>query len=184
MRWPRVRLTLRASLVIVALLAAFLGLMVVPISRAIERRNRQREYEQVAGEMTGAIFALENRVPQGVHPSRWKSAVRLTATVHFNTFHLWHPPPIEEVYRLRAELLPKLRGPVDIQTLDWTWERLARSGVDGKRSRRQTRARIPEMLPAWRDFRSSERRGSGRLKWERYGRLAPAAGRALGWTIS
>ena len=133
MRWPRVRLTLRASLVIVALLAAFLGLVIVPLSRAIERWNRQREYEQVADGMTGAIFALENRVPQGVLPSRWKSAVRLTATVHFNAFHLWHPPPIEEVYRLRAELMPKLRGPVDLQTLDWTWERLARTGVDGKR---------------------------------------------------
>jgi hypothetical protein len=132
MRWPRVRLTLRASLAIVALLAVFLGLVIVPLSREIERRNRQREYERVAGEMTGVILALENRVPQGVQPSRWKSAVRLTASVHFNAFHLWDPPPIEEAYRLRDEQMPKLRGPVDIQTLDRLWERLARTGVDGK----------------------------------------------------
>jgi hypothetical protein len=133
MRLPRVRLSLRRSMVIVAVLAALLAFVIVPISREFERRIRQSEYEAVAGEVTPAIFALENRMPKGVQPSRWKSAVRLTATVSFNAFHLWHPPPIEEVYRLRAELMPKLRGPVDFQTLDWTWERLARTGVDGKR---------------------------------------------------
>jgi hypothetical protein len=133
MRLPRVRIRLRRSMVIVAALAALSAFVIVPISRAIERWNRQREYEQIEGEVTGAIIALENRVPQSVQPSRWKSAVRLTATVSFNAFHLWHPPPIEEVYRLRAELIPMLRGPVDFQTLDWMWERLARTGVDGKR---------------------------------------------------
>jgi hypothetical protein len=82
--------------------------------------------------MTGAIFALENRMPSGVHRSRWKSAVRLTAFAHFNAFHLWHPPPIEEAYRLRAELMPKLRDPVDMQTLAWIWDRVAQTSVDGK----------------------------------------------------
>ena len=132
MRPPCVRLTLRASLVIVALLAAILGLVIVPFSRAIERQNKRREYEEVAGGMTRAIFALENRVPPGVDPSRWTAAVRLTATSHFNALHLWHPPPIEEASRLRAELMPKLRGPVDPATLAWAWDRLVRTGEDGR----------------------------------------------------
>jgi hypothetical protein len=120
-------------MVIIALLAALLGFVIVPLSREIERRNWQREYDQVASEMTFAIFALENRAPQGTDPARWKSAVKLTAPVHFNAFHLWHRPPIEETRRLRAELMPKLRGSVDIQTLAEVWECLARTGVDGKR---------------------------------------------------
>jgi hypothetical protein len=141
------RLTLRASLVIVALLAALLGLVIVPLSRAIDRWNRQREYEQVVGGMTRAIFALENRVPRGVDPSRWTAAVRLTATAHFNAFHLWHPPPIEEAYRLRADLMPKLRGPVDLPMLAWAWERLARTGVDGRDYVARHRSKFEKILP-------------------------------------
>ena len=55
-----------------------------------------------------------------------------TAVAHFNAFHLWHPPPIEEAYRLREELMPKLSGPVDMQTLEWAWDRIGRTGADGK----------------------------------------------------
>ena len=87
----------------------------------------------VADAMTSAIFALENHAPHGVNPAKWKSAVELTAVAHFNAFHLWHPPPMEELYRLREELVAKLRGPVGIQTLEWTWARIARTGIDGKR---------------------------------------------------
>jgi type II secretory pathway pseudopilin PulG len=132
MRRPRVRLTLRGSMIVVALLAALLAFVVVPISREIERRKRREEYNQVADGMTAALFALKNRVPQGVDPYRWQAAVEWTAVAHFNAFHLRHPPPIEEVYRLRAELMPKLSGPVDMQTLAWAWDRIGRTGVDGK----------------------------------------------------
>jgi hypothetical protein len=132
MRRPRVRLTLRGSMIVVALLAALLAFVVVPISREIERRKRREEYNQVADGMTAALFALKNRVPQGVDPSRWQAAVEWTAVAHFNAFHLWHPPPIEEAYRLRAELMPKLSGPVDMQTLEWAWDRIGRTGADGK----------------------------------------------------
>ena len=97
--------------------------------------------------MTGALFALKSRVPQGVDPSRWQAAVEWTAVAHFNAFHLWHPPPIEEVYRLRAELMPKLRQPMDMQTLAWAWDRIGhgrrRQGHHG-----QTWASIPELLRA------------------------------------
>jgi hypothetical protein len=44
--------------------------------------------------------------------------------------------------RLRDGVMPKLRGPADIQTLAWIWDRLAQTGVDGKR---YTNAN-------WRDF--------------------------------
>ena len=55
--------------------------------------------------MTAAVlFALKNRVPQGVDPSRWQAAVGTgSAVAHFNAFHLRHPPPIEEAYRLRLQ---------------------------------------------------------------------------------
>jgi hypothetical protein len=57
----------------------------------------------------------------------------LVATAHFNAFHLWHPPTINKAYRMREELAPKLCGPVDMLTREWTWKRIARTGVDGER---------------------------------------------------
>ena len=159
MRRPRVRLTLRGSMIVVALLAALLAFVVVPISREIERRKRREEYNQVADGMTAALFALKNRVPQGVDPSRWQAAVEWTAVAHFNAFHLRHPPPIEEAYRLRR---------TDAEA-EWTGGYAdARVGVgpyraDGRRRQgphRQTWANIPEMLHAG-DVRPPRRSASG-----------------------
>jgi hypothetical protein len=117
---------------VVALLALVLALGLLPLTRVIERRKMADEFGRVASAQMNAIFALENRVPPGVDPSDWKSAVESTAVAHFNAFHRWHPPPIEEVRRLNEELMPKLRGSVSVQTLAWTLDRLARTGVDGK----------------------------------------------------
>jgi hypothetical protein len=135
----------------VALLALVLTFGLVPLLKEIERRRRATEYGQVAGGMTSAIFALENQAPRGVNPAKWKSAVKLTAVAHFNAFHLWHPPPMLELYRLRDELMAKLRGPVDIQTLEWTWARIARTGIDGKRITDQYQREFEECLAgtAW-----------------------------------
>jgi hypothetical protein len=128
MRLHYLRLTIRQAMAVIALV----GLGLVPLVRDLQRRKAAREYGDVANGMTNAIFALANRVPAGVNPSEWKAAVELIAVAHFNAFHLFHPPPIEEAYRFREELIPRLRSPVNLQTLAWIWDRLARTGVDGK----------------------------------------------------
>jgi hypothetical protein len=147
MRLHHAQLTIRRSMAVVALLAVLFAFGLVPLITEISRQNRQNEYKQVADEMTSAIFALENRVPQGVNPSDWKSAVRLTAMAHFNTCWRWHPPSIEELYRLHKELMPKLRSPVDIQTLSRAWDRLARTCVDGKDYTDRYRRSFQECFP-------------------------------------
>jgi hypothetical protein len=119
-------------MVIIAILALFLAFVVVPLASEIERSRKRKEYERVVGGMTSAIFALKTPVAPGVDPARWYAAVELTATAHFNAFHLWHPPPIEEARRLRRELLLKISGPVDMQTLAWTWDRIRQTGADGR----------------------------------------------------
>ncbi len=102
MRSRGLRLTIRGSMVVVALLAVVLAFGIIPLSREIERQNTAREYRQVADGITSAILALEKRVPNGVTRSEWLSAVELTALAHFNTCHRWHPPPLGELYSLRG----------------------------------------------------------------------------------
>jgi len=85
-------------MVVVALVALVLAFGLVPLIRDFQRRKIARDYAEVANGMNTAIFALATRVPAGVNPSEWKSAVELTAVAHFNALHLWHPPPVEELF--------------------------------------------------------------------------------------
>jgi hypothetical protein len=132
MHFPRLRLTLRVSLIIIATLSALLAFIIKPIISERNRRNYRYKYVAMATEILYAIVALEKRVPNGVDPSNWKSAVQETAIAHYNTCWCSHPPTIEELDRLRNDLDARLRRPVDIQTLLWIWDRLARTCVGGK----------------------------------------------------
>jgi hypothetical protein len=132
MRLHRVHFNLRKAMVIIAILALFLAFVIVPLVSEIERSRKREEYERVVGGMTSAIFALKTRVPPGVDPARWLAAVELTAVAHFNAFHLWHPPTLHEACRLRGELMPILTGPMDMQTLAWTWDRIRQTGADAR----------------------------------------------------
>jgi hypothetical protein len=131
-RLRRLRFTIRRAMSIVALLALLTAFGPVPLIKQYIRRMKQTEYDQVVGGTSNAILALRHRVPRGVQSSHWTAAVELTATAHFNAFYLWQPPPIEEAYHLRDEIALKLGGSVDIQTLTWMWDQIARTGVDGK----------------------------------------------------
>jgi hypothetical protein len=83
--------------------------------------------------MDDAIEALKYRVPPGMSPSVWECAWEWTSTAYGNVCFSEEHVRIEEMYRLRDELIPKLRGPIDPQTLVWIWARLAQTGPHGKR---------------------------------------------------
>ena len=142
------RFTVRWPIAVVALLAVLLAFWIVPVARRIERLNRQTEHRQVAGEIRGAILPFESRVPVGVNPSVWACAVRETYTALFNICFAWDPPPsIEELYRLRNDLRAKLRDPVDIQSLEWIWDRVAHMGPAGKHAAKACRPTFEACFP-------------------------------------
>ena len=118
----RLRLTIRQSMAIIALVAMLLAFGVVPLARENSGQIKRMEYDRLEKGILSAIFALKIQPPQGIPPSNWKSAVDSTMNAHINMFHSWHAPSIEELYRLREELMPKFRGRADIQTLAWTWD--------------------------------------------------------------
>jgi hypothetical protein len=132
MRPRALRATIRGAMTMVALAAALCVFPLMPLIRNFEKANESRERSQIVYAVLNAIQALKRRVPAGVDPVEWQSAVELTGLMHFNACSQFHPPPIEEMRRLRGDVVAKLRGPVDIKTLTWIWDRLARTGVDGK----------------------------------------------------
>jgi hypothetical protein len=147
MRSRHLRLTIRRSMTLVALVAALLAFAILPLSKEIARQKEQSRYDQIATEMVDAVAALELRTPQGVSSSVWVCTVRSTTVCLMNICFTWNRPSNDDLYRLRGDLMPRLRGPANLETLLWIWDRLARTGpyatrvVD--RSRRSFEACIP-----------------------------------------
>ena len=121
----RLRLTISGAAAVIALLAALLAFAIVPLARQIERENKQAEYQGVASELGGAIAGLQNRVPPHVSPSVWECAVRVTGDCQYNLCLRPELISINDLYQLRKDMLLKLRGSVDLETLEWNWDRLA-----------------------------------------------------------
>ncbi len=159
------RLNIRQYMAVIAILALVLAVKITLVRRENRelavRLAAQREYDRAVGQISGAIDSLKDRVPRGVDPSDWVSALDLTLTANMNTFYRSNRPTTKDLNRLRPELVPALRGPVDVQTLVWIWSCLAQ--CCGKRSSTRTwtpcciasailttncsRARSPSLFP-------------------------------------
>jgi hypothetical protein len=129
MRGPGVKFTLRRTMASVALLAVLFAICLVPARRF----SQLVEYARVRREMNDAITGPQYRVPNGISPDVWECAWGWTLTAYGNVCFSEEHVRIEEMHRLREEVLPKLCGPVGPQTLVWIWERLAQTGPHGKR---------------------------------------------------
>jgi hypothetical protein len=140
MSLPRVRFTVRKAMLAVAILAVLLAYFLVPLGRLTV-------YHRVQREMDAAIRALEYRVPPGVSPAVWECAWGWTSTAYGNVCFSEEHVSTEELYRLRKDLMPKLQGPVDLQTLVWVWDRLAQTGPHGRRYVGQHKPSFLECLP-------------------------------------
>jgi hypothetical protein len=140
MRPSHAQLTVRRLMVVVAIVAVLLAALIVPL-------GRQLEYGKLRREMNDSIDALQYRVPHGVSPRVWECAWGWTLTAYGNVCFSEEHVRIEEMYRLRDELVPKLRGPVGPQTLVWIWERLAQTGPHGKRYVGQHRQSFLDCFP-------------------------------------
>jgi hypothetical protein len=141
MRPTLVRITVRRSMALVAVIAALLAIIIVPVGRKLE-------YAKVQREMNDSIQSLRYRAPNGVDPAVWQCAANWTSTAYGNICFSEEHVGIEEMYRLRDEMLAKLSGPADPDLLLWIWERLARTGPHGKRYVGRFRRSFLDCFPA------------------------------------
>jgi hypothetical protein len=98
MRRAHASLTVRRLMVVVAIVAVLLVALIVPV-------GRRYEYEKLRREMNDSIDALQYRVPQGVGPRVWECAWGWTLTAYGNVCFSEEHVRIEEMYRLRDELV-------------------------------------------------------------------------------
>jgi len=84
--------------------------------------GRARENSRLTGEARSKIESLSTRRPLNVPPDQWQRAVDWTSNVveQIYGFHTSDDP--EEIRGLCNSLDQKIRGQVDLATLQWVWE--------------------------------------------------------------
>lgn len=119
------RPTVRTLLLAVALLAPPLAYFAAPLARIIEWGRLERRTD-------AAIRALRPSPDRGVNPAIWDCAHGITATAFANVCFSPSHVSTAEMERFRGDLDARLRGPIDLDTLVWIWERLAETGPHGR----------------------------------------------------
>jgi hypothetical protein len=86
--------------------------------------------------VNGSIKSLATRRPTGVSQEQWKQAVRWTLTAHANCCsapEILRTRDRAELQRFADELEHRLRGPVDLEIIDWIWDEFERISEHGKK---------------------------------------------------
>ena len=109
--------------VIVAAIATPLGLR---IWQMISYSRQQR----IGAELLGS---LREQRPEGVSPTTWDHATGWAITAYHNVCFSEGHVTFDELVRFNHDTKLKLTENVDLQTIDWVWERLAKTGPHGQK---------------------------------------------------
>jgi hypothetical protein len=78
-----------------------------------------------------SVLQLRERRPADVSPDTWEWATNWAITAYANVCFSPEHVSLEELKRFRADLEERLRGPVNLGTVDWIWQRLGQTGPHG-----------------------------------------------------
>ncbi len=104
-------------------LLAWVGWRVFPLYRYGQRS--QRIWEK--------LYALKQRRPPNVTPRLWEESVGWAVTAHSNICFSEGHASYEAMCRFEEQLDEKLKGEVDLATIQWIGDRLAETGPHGQR---------------------------------------------------
>ena len=89
----------------------------------VERSHRHGRF---CRETRAELETLARKRPPGVTRDQWAHVVGVTLNAHGNTLAFRLLIPRAEMARFESELRERLRGPVDLGTVDWIWDEFAR----------------------------------------------------------
>lgn len=96
---------------------------------------------------TKAEFAsLAKKRPPTVTRKQWENVVAWTLNAHGNCITIARNMPQADRDQFLAELQERLRGPVDLATIDWIWDELVRLTSGGRSYSDNWRPTAPERL--------------------------------------
>lgn len=85
-----------------------------------------RRHNEFCREVYAELKTLDEKRPPSITPNQWSHIVAWTKNAHGNTLVASPGIPRAEMDRFLAELRDRLRGPVDLATIDWIWDGFVR----------------------------------------------------------
>jgi hypothetical protein len=90
-------------------------------------------YHRYSQRVSQKIEALDDRRPAAVSPELWEECVAWAVTAHCNICFSEENTSYEDMCRFEEQLDEKLKGDVDLGTIEWIGDRLAETGPHGQR---------------------------------------------------
>jgi hypothetical protein len=78
------------------------------------------------------LMGLSSRRPPNIDAEVWEIATAWAGTAYCNVCFSPAHVPFDELCRVHTDLDEALKGPVDLETIDWIWDRLGRTGPTGR----------------------------------------------------
>ena len=131
----------RKSLTLVALATV----TVILLSFCVAPILKQREWSRLMLQMDSTLRSLRPTQPNAIDPAAWDCAHGWVMTAFCN----FTPERIstDEMYQLQGDLECKLTEKIDLDTLQWIWDRFGRTGPRGKEYIERYRPMFRECLP-------------------------------------
>jgi hypothetical protein len=113
--------------------AAILLLGATFLAWAVVEIVPRSRYGYTARRINDKICALADRRPANVDANRWEDSVAWASIASCNILFSEDHTPYESMAQFETDLDAKLKEDVDIDTLKWIGERLAKTGPTGAR---------------------------------------------------
>ena len=126
---------------------AVLAACVVPPTIWAVRQIAYAQEQRTAQEL---VNQLRDRGPPDVGADAWEVASAWAITAYCNVCYSPEHVSHDELRRFRADLEERLRGSVDLATIDWVWDRLGRTGPHGRSYQERFEPQYRESLEAMR----------------------------------
>lgn len=110
---------------------AVFALLGICTARATSWLLDLREYHRERRMGHELVLQLRDRQPADVNQDTWNWATTWAVNAYGNVCYSPEAVSIDELKQFRADLEEQLRGPVDLATVDWIWNRLGRTGPYG-----------------------------------------------------
>jgi hypothetical protein len=107
--------------------------------------------------INASVNSWRDNAPAQIDRHIWQEVVTTLYNALGNVCFTPNEISIDEMRRLRAEVEGKSREPITVETLDWLWWRLGKTGSHGAEYIRQ-------MQPLWDEAREALRPGAERPK--------------------
>jgi hypothetical protein len=136
--------TISAMTKLRSVLKLALALMVVVIGTLAIFVWRETSHRQMCDQVLADVWSLAKKQPQGITAAEWHHFIRWTNNDVANGLASPTWVSRRDLVRFADELHRRVEGKVDINTIDWIWDEIARISKYGQSYSDQFRPTTPE----------------------------------------